>query len=366
MALEIESSTLARNSLKLIKDYQDMNGTSYETLSAPPTPLQFSKIVQLGRPVVIKGYGRSIPAFGKWSASYLSDTMGEQLISVAVTPDGNADALYDHPPEDLEHSTAYFVEPHAEKMTMQSFLNKLTSPSNTTEIVYLQSQNGNLYNPYSEDTEYAALLDDVPQDVPWANEALGQEHPDATNIWIGTSASATSLHKDPYENIYAVIRGSKTFTVLPPTEGLLVGTKLYPHAKWHRSSESSSLSLLPSSPVQDDKQTGQIPWASVNPTLPPSTAPTPLFRHARPMSINVDEGDALYLPSGWWHYVTQTEGDEGFCAAVNWWFDSDFTGERWVMRTFLERAGRELNWIEDGAVDSDEEEEEEEEDVEDI
>ena len=52
----------------------------------------------------------------------------------------------------------------------------------------------------------------------------GQE-PDAVNLWIGGSHSQTSLHKDPYENLYAVLRGSKTFTVLPPTEGVLLGSE---------------------------------------------------------------------------------------------------------------------------------------------
>lgn len=30
------------------------------------------------------------------------------------------------------------------------------------------------------------------------------------------------MHKDPYENIYMVVRGTKTFTLLPPTEGYCI------------------------------------------------------------------------------------------------------------------------------------------------
>lgn len=92
------------------------------------------------------------------------------------------------------------------------------------EVLYLQSQNGNITSPHSDETEYACLRADIPSSFPFASDALGQE-PDATNLWIGGSHSQTSLHKDPYENIYAVVRGSKTFTVLPPTEGVLLGSE---------------------------------------------------------------------------------------------------------------------------------------------
>lgn len=46
---------------------------------------------------------------------------------------------------------------------------------------------------------------------------MGGNKPDATNIWIGTEKSVSSLHKDPYENFYIVISGAKTFTLLPAT-----------------------------------------------------------------------------------------------------------------------------------------------------
>ena len=33
---------------------------------------------------------------------------------------------------------------------------------------------------------------------------------------MGTSKSVSSIHRDPYENIYAVIHGEKHFTLIPP------------------------------------------------------------------------------------------------------------------------------------------------------
>jgi len=74
----------------------------------------------------------------------------------------------------------------------------------------------------------------------------------------------------------------------------------------------------------------------------------------------VSEGEILYLPAGWFHHVAQEcgnwsspptswasgsngeagigqynndgSGDVAPCIAVNYWFDGDYEGERYVMR----------------------------------
>lgn len=51
----------------------------------------------------------------------------------------------------------------------------------------------------------------------WADEALAKT-PDATNLWIGTAKSKTSMHRDHYENLFTVIRGTKIFTLYSPNE----------------------------------------------------------------------------------------------------------------------------------------------------
>ena len=44
-------------------------------------------------------------------------------------------------------------------------------------------------------------------------EALGSP-PEAANLWIGTDASVTSFHRDHYENLYCVVRGTKVSHVV--------------------------------------------------------------------------------------------------------------------------------------------------------
>jgi len=136
------------------------------------------------------------------------------------------------------------------------------------EVWYVQQQNNSLM------TEFAELLPDVEPDLPWATggsghpsvfetllmaamlqqfqtaacrvlchlaphsntlyhylwsalltEALGSA-PEAVNLWIGTDASVTSFHRDHYENLYCVIRGTKVKPDLPNVPELPVLPRL--------------------------------------------------------------------------------------------------------------------------------------------
>jgi jumonji domain-containing protein 7 len=40
--------------------------------------------------------------------------------------------------------------------------------------------------------------------------------------------------QDPYENIYAVVRGSKTFTLLPPADAYRLHMQLFPVARYQQ------------------------------------------------------------------------------------------------------------------------------------
>ncbi|KAF7976269.1 hypothetical protein HWV62_7156 [Athelia sp. TMB] len=322
----------------LSEEYYDLNGTQYDILEEPPSAIEFSRLVHIARPVVIKGY--DFPALHHWSDEYLVQKMGDQAISLAMTPNGRADAVTPGPGGML-----YFVEPHTEHMTMELFLKKLadgkkdgsssSSPDGFKETAYLQSQNGNIYSaPYFQnrnslsetpDTcEFEQLRPDVPSEVSWCSDAFGKP-PEAVNIWIGDKESVTSVHNDPYENIYTVIRGMKHFTLLPPTEGWCLKERMYPHARYARATPTSYLTIVPSEDLPP------VRWSSiVNPHLPEMLPP-----EAHPIYITLHAGETLYLPAGWWHHVRQGgEGgddsdadnqilDEDRTIAVNWWYDME-------------------------------------------
>ncbi|KAJ6599062.1 Clavaminate synthase-like protein [Mycena vulgaris] len=315
----------------LSSEYHDLNGIQIDVLEEPPTALEFSRLVHISRPVLIRGV--QIPTVRLWDDDYIAASMGQTEISVAVTPNGRADAVTRGPDGKL-----YFVEPHIERMQMSEFLSsKLSCDPLDGEIYYLQSQNGNVYsNRFFEGTpdpsEFEALRPDIPSQISWCSEAFGKS-PDAVNLWIGNHKSVTSIHSDPYENIYTVVRGSKHFTLLPPTEGWCLQERMYPHAKWTRQAPNAALTMEPSANVS-------IRWASV---IDPDT-PGNLPSEAHPIQVTVEAGETLYLPPGWWHHVRQGVDDLSAnrietTIALNWWYDMEMRGMAWALLSFLRGVG---------------------------
>ncbi|KAH9482667.1 Bifunctional peptidase and (3S)-lysyl hydroxylase Jmjd7 [Psilocybe cubensis] len=310
-------------------EYRDLNGTGIEILDHPPSAIEFSRVIHISRPTIIKGF--RFPALDLWTDEYLTKKMKENPISIATTPNGLADSICR-----ASDGRLYFVEPFIEKMTMQQLLFKLGSKTTSPkpEIYYLQSQNGNLFSSSSFDSEsneatdnnseFFPLLSDVPKEVPWCSEALGQ-HPDAVNLWIGNEQSITSIHSDPYENIYTVVRGEKHFVLLPPSDSWCLKERYYPHATYTRTSSSEALEILPST-----EDIPQVRWSSILDPDSPNAFPSEIT----PIRVTLKAGESLYLPVGWWHYVRQS----GLTIALNWWYDAEMRGMSWTLLNFLRNS----------------------------
>ncbi len=135
-----------------------------------------------------------------------------------------------------------------------------------------------------------ALLDEIP--MPLLDPALER----LTSLWIG-NGSRTLAHWDLPRNLACVIAGRRRFIVLPPDQlpNLYVG------------------------PI-DVTLAGQP--ASLVDFANPDFARYPRFRDAMATAqvADLEPGDALYLPSLWWHHV---ETPPPFGAQVNfWWRDA--------------------------------------------
>ena len=133
----------------------------------------------------------------------------------------------------------------------------------------------------------------------------------------GNSSSTTSLHKDNYENIYVQILGGKKFTILPPIEAPCVNEQYLTCATYvaiDSHIESSQKLLQP----QLDIPHQIIPFPTWDPENPRQRT-SAFSRLARPMTIELSEGDMLYLPALWYHKVSQVCNNEGLCSSVNFW-----------------------------------------------
>jgi len=121
----------------------------------------------------------------------------------------------------------------------------------------------------------------------------------APRIWLGT-ASNVSSHYDALDNLACVIAGQRRFTLYSPE---LIG-KLYV-GPIDNTMAGQPVSLAASAPAG-------------------SAAQFPLFEEVRDQALRVElePGDALYLPKLWWH---QVESLAPFNGLVNYWWDA-FSG----------------------------------------
>jgi hypothetical protein len=378
----------------------------------------------------------SAPCF-RWTKNTVRSLV-QGKVEVAVTPDGRADSLYVLPkrcprqhggasktgtrtrssredPNEREHvqpagpeNVAYqqksdeeddtsepvFLQPATTRMTLSKLIDELCAPAPaspsaaqmsppTKPVYYLQSQDSNLSRP-----ELASLKAHLPATPPpFALPVLGD--PDATNIWIGNAQSVTSTHRDPYENLYLVVKGRKQFVLYAPVEEICLHATMVRTGRWTFDEDTEKFNIImdedvgedmdddhpddgeaqgedaiPSvcdTPSSDETSTSsnanpaKIPWIPIDPLHPPppSSALYPYYKHARPLTLTVEEGQILYLPAGWFHHVTQEcgqwegedEDENGFkttptpapCIALNYWFDMDYSGEKHVMREMVGR-----------------------------
>lgn len=171
------------------------------------------------------------------------------------------------------------------------------------------------------------LLDDIDQSlISFAIEAFGCE-PSATNMWVGEHHSVTTTHADPFENLYVVISGTKTFRLRPPSDSAFLSKPSLPRARWTYTHGGACDASDQDAVLQPEKEyagwelrreEGETEWideSCIN------------EKCGDDVVVELHAGDMLYLPALWYHHVSQ----RGITIAVNWWFEMTF-GRDWVYR----------------------------------
>ncbi|KAJ8299142.1 hypothetical protein KUTeg_023202 [Tegillarca granosa] len=215
--LKISLHNLAQEAKELYLDRE------VPRLDFPPSPLSFYRdYVAPNKPVIIHKAFDQWPALEemefklfqgtRFSFSFSRETIGDLTVSVAVTPNGYADAI----------TNGKFVMPLERQMKMSEFLDIMDSPEKYNGVFYIQKQNSNLTE------EFSVIISDVEKDISLGTETFGKT-PDAVNFWMGDSRAVTSMHRDHYENLYCVVSGWKKFTLIPPTDLPFVPYGNYKH-----------------------------------------------------------------------------------------------------------------------------------------
>jgi hypothetical protein len=200
------------------------------------------------RPVIITGEMRDWPALERWTPEYLSEKVGSAEIEYQGGRDANAG--FERHKDDCK-----------QRMPFDRYMD-LIAGSGWTNDAYVTA-----YNSAANRAALAPLMDDLRYLVQYLTCEHGM-------MWIGPMGTFTPLHYDLTNNLLAQVKGSKRIVLVPPSES----SKLYNSA--HVFSDVHD--------ITDPERLKQFPLAA----------------EARSYEVDLEEGELLYIPLGWWHQVT--------------------------------------------------------------
>ena len=335
-----------------------------------PSPIQFLRdYVGLSKPLLIHN-AFPTKSLDEIIADESSSSNEDVILNVDITPDGHGDCIR------VVNGEQIFVMPQVEKMSLEELRDGLRKQQQNGEHRYRYVNDRSIFKDENEHqsinhasraesdtitdfTKKVSQIDDIknedvdskclyysrqndclrselpslsnlfPASIQFADEAFDAQ-PEAINLWIGNERSVSSMHKDHYENIFCVAHGEKVFTICPPSDAMFLKEKMLQSGTF-RKDESEGWVVDLDVNKSDGKTSPQmVKWieSDVERIIPPTSQEDrdkyleshPLLQYAHPMKIVVKAGDMLYLPSLWYHRVTQTSET----VAVNYWYDMKF------------------------------------------
>lgn len=212
---------------------------------------RFAEIRRASRPVVLDGLMDDVPGGRDWSIGRLRERFGDRLVSGMPTTDGQ-----------LNHDPKVGVT--FETIGLGDYLDRLERGD--WPQFYVAAP------PEKWLPELAEAVRPPPYcaDAPWR----------VSRFWLSAPQTSAPLHRDVAENIFLQLVGRKRFLI-------------YPRAATPWLYSNPFRSALPN-------------YSRFDPNKPDYSR-FPLAQEVQPVELIVGAGEALYLPSGWWHHVRSLE-----------------------------------------------------------
>jgi hypothetical protein len=252
---------------------------SIQTYEAVSEAIFRDKIRPLNEPAVLKGL------VADWPAVTLAQQSDEALADYIVAHDtGEPAGVYVGPPQ-IDGKFFYGMDSHS-----YNFDHGAAPIPQAIERILQERANSRPHAVYVQSAP-------VERHMPGfgAQNRLDILSPDIKpRIWIG-NASVTRAHFDTSLNIACVIAGQRQFKLFPPEQS----PSLYP------------------GPLE--RTIGGVPVSMVdidNPDL--DTYPRFACAQDAMLTADLESGDALFIPYGWWHHVRSTSA---FNVLINYWWN---------------------------------------------
>lgn len=264
-------------------------------------PAEALQHVVQAQPCILRDLNIFPAACDRWSFDYFSGQFNQSEFSVFTSKDGDYSYWYGKP-----NSAGFlFSNPtEREALTFCQFLER----KHQTEAepmgcrsCYLQealyhSKNGE-QQPLRREVMSAEMVRDWERGLSWAaldqvQHAGGFGKLNTSTLFCSGRGAYSRPHYDQSSNLYLQVRGAKRWLLFAPEDGPM----LYPYPKGHPLDRKSRLDFA--SPQLD-------------------AFPLAAGLRGRGMLAVIRPGDALYLPSHWWHAVHSLEPET---LAVNFWW----------------------------------------------
>lgn len=235
---------------------------------------------------------------------YLRHKVGHKQIKVALTPDGRADAILRVHQEDRKVGKV-FAMPWEKHVTFSELLDTLVdvpaqhprmgciAAMESTKtlpgyVSYYSAQDGNLLQDVPE------LMNDLDEEaLSFAKTAFGAEA-SAVNIWVGDGRSLTTMHADPFENLYLVVAGVKVFELRAPCDAAMLPKPSLRRARWiAEEAGEKGEGVRPVMPFRGWRvklEDGETAWVDEDIVD---------ARWGACVEVELHAGDLLYLPGLW-------------------------------------------------------------------
>lgn len=196
-------------------------------------------------PVVVSGSLGSWRASSEWSPEFLRKTYGDVSVHASLEI-----------PERRDSGFSYWGS-EVNWMPLRDFVDHLESSSRPC---YIRQSRSTFFPNFEDFFDFTMFLDMEGRDPQYG-------------LWFGSKGTDSGVHWDTESNILAHIYGRKRAILFAP---------------------SDSRYLCP--------YRSQIRWSPFNAFEPDFTL-FPNARNATPYQVDLNPGDAIHIPRGWWHQI---------------------------------------------------------------
>ena len=218
--------------------------------------------IELGRSYTDEGWGQTIIPFRDFMKRYLLQEHKDTITSVShkkKPQDSYSDDVDHDPPED---QIAYLAQ-----HDLFAQIPSLRADISVPDFCYTTPP---------------------PSSYPTTTKRYPPLEDPLLNAWFGPAGTISPLHTDPYHNILCQVVGKKYIRLYAPSEG----EKLYPRGMEGEKGKKVDMS-----------NTSAVPVEMVEMDLDEDGNEYTRFRDAKYVETVLKEGECLYIPVGWWHYV---------------------------------------------------------------